>query len=116
VVLAYILSKEWKLGKRLRGRSRCENRRSVINLARAIKMPLDPERKLPTPTPSVYLFEEFCTPQEERYLLTKVEELGGVEVDGPEGDDPTATRRYKDKGTAAGWRVVKGRRQAGLRM
>jgi hypothetical protein len=78
----------------------------------AIKMPLDPKRKLSTPIPSVYLFEEFCTPQEERYLLTKVEELGGVEVEGPEGNDTTATRRYKDKGTAAGWRVVKGRRQA----
>jgi hypothetical protein len=99
-----------KDGKYLRKLGYMLSRPQKLLLARATTMPLDPEKKLSTPVPSVYLFEDFVSPQEERYLLSKIEELGGVEIEGPEGEDPGAVRKYKDKGTAAGWRTVKGRR------
>lgn len=65
------------------------------------------ENRLKTPLENVYLLKDFCTQQEEAYLLSKIEELGGIDIS--EGDE-SQVRQYKDKGTAAGWREVNGRR------
>ena len=69
---------------------------------------------LKTPLPTASLIPIFVTVQEEAYLLTKIEELGGTPIEdvndhGPDGAEGTSSsRRFKSKST--GWKEVKGRR------
>lgn len=86
---------------------------------------MNDSNRLKTPIPSAYLVPVFVTEQEEAYLLSKIEELGGtpIDEDGGGADDDAATkvngnqggseagpstRRFKSKPT--GWKDVKGRR------
>jgi alkylated DNA repair protein alkB family protein 6 len=59
---------------------------------------------LQTPLPSAYVIEDYVTPQEEAYLLQKIEQVGGTEIDAASD----GTRAFKGKAT--GWKEVHGRR------
>lgn len=92
---------------------------------------------LKTPLPAAYLIPVFVTEQEEAYLLSKIEELGGTPIEedersasssgtGPSDGQtteayaglstssssasasPSTTRKFRTKPT--GWKDVKGRR------
>lgn len=64
------------------------------------------EHRLPTPVPEAFVLEDFIDAPTEAYLLSKIEELGGTEVESSE----SSTRAFKSKGTPAGWKTVSGRR------
>ena len=68
--------------------------------------------RLDTHLPEAYLIPGFITASEEAYLLTKVEECGGMPVDDDadsvDGTSTDSPRRFRGK--AAGWKEVKGRR------
>jgi hypothetical protein len=63
--------------------------------------------KLPTPLGSAYVVEDFIDASTESYLLQKIEQLGGVEI---ESSETSNARVFKSKATPSGWREVKGRR------
>lgn len=68
-----------------------------------ISLPLLQPYKLDTPIPVAYLIPDWVTEQESNYLLLKIEELGGQEI-----ESETAGRTFKSK--PQGWKEVNGRR------
>lgn len=62
--------------------------------------------RLETPLPEAFVMPDFIDAPTEAYLLSKIEELGGDEIDSGQAD----TRAYKSRATPNGWRAVKDRR------
>lgn len=62
--------------------------------------------RLDTPFPEAYVLPDFIDASAEAYLLSKIEELGGDEIESGSAD----TRAYKSRATPSGWRTVKDRR------
>ncbi|GAA93924.1 uncharacterized protein L969DRAFT_92170 [Mixia osmundae IAM 14324] len=60
---------------------------------------------VPGPVEGLSYLPDFISIADEAHLLSKIEEIGGVELDSAAGQ-----RIYRDRGTCAGWKDLNGRR------